>query len=423
VTNVPRRVWGATLLSALARQWSALATFLTLAVLARTLGAADFGRFTFYLAVLSFLDVWVDCGTSSAAVQRGAGDERLFAGALAAGRRVRAWAALLGAVAVAATAALAGERDLPWVCLAALGPVARVAEMSAVVFQRDIEWGRPLLLRALIATLRLGLILALAAGAETRFGPYLLAHSAVLALGNLAVHAVARPRLPAPAPPLPGFFAAAWPLALLGLVQQTYQWADNAFVRAFCGPEELGRYNAAVRVFLWLASALPWLARAAQRDELGPATARLALPLGLGAALAVGALLPWRAALLGLAFGPEFAAGAASLAWLLAALLAVAVGAAWLTAVIAAGRMRAALGIALTALGINLAGNALFVPRFGAEAAAALTLATEATVALGALFVLGHMGAARAAPRALAAVPLVLSAAWAASYALRAALL
>jgi hypothetical protein len=60
-------VWSATLLSAVARQWSALCTFLTLAVLARTLTSEDFGRFTFYLAWLSFLDVFADC-TSTVAV-------------------------------------------------------------------------------------------------------------------------------------------------------------------------------------------------------------------------------------------------------------------------------------------------------------------------------------------------------------------
>ena len=63
-----RRLWSATLLAALARQWGALCTFLSLALLARTLSSEDFGRFTFYLAVLSFVDVLVDCGTSSAAV-------------------------------------------------------------------------------------------------------------------------------------------------------------------------------------------------------------------------------------------------------------------------------------------------------------------------------------------------------------------
>src|SRR5262245_26364039 len=181
---VPRRVWSATLLSALARQWGALCTFLTLAVLARELSSEDFGRFTFYLAWLSFLDVFVDCGTSTVAVQRGASDPALFAAALAAGRRVRFGAALLGAAVLAISACIGGERDLPWLCLAALGPLARVPEMSAVVFQRDIEWGVPILVRALSAGARLAAVVWLAGHAELGFGPFLAVHSLGLALGN-----------------------------------------------------------------------------------------------------------------------------------------------------------------------------------------------------------------------------------------------
>lgn len=403
---VPRRVWSATVLSALTRQWGALCTFLTLAVLARTLAPAEFGRFTFWVAALAFVDALVDGGTSSVAVQRGAADPAAFAAALAAGRRVRAGMALLGALLMALAAGWAREEDLPWVVAAALGPLARVPEMSAVVFQRDIAWGRPLLLRALGSSLRLGLVLALATRPGLGFGPFLLAHSASLALGNVALHFAARAHLPprAPAPDaaaLRGMLASALPLALLGLVQQAYVYADNLFVRALAGPEELGRYNAAVRPFLWLAgfaafattSALPWLARRHAAGALGPAAARLALPLFVAAALGAGALVPWSGELLRLAYGPGFEAAGASLGWLLLALLAVALGSALLTAVIAAGRMRAALGVAALALAVNLAGNALLVPRLGAEGAALMTLVTEGTVALAAAWVLRGLGA------------------------------
>lgn len=423
---MPRRVWGATLFSALARQWGALCTFLALAVLARTLPPAEFGRFTFWVAMLAFLDVLVDCGTSSVAVQRGANDPAAFAAALSAGRRVRAGAALLGAVCVSLAAGWMGEDELGWVLLAALGPFTRVPEMSAVVFQRDIAWGRPLLLRALGSTARLLLILGLSTRAELGFGPFLLAHSASLALGNVVLHFVAKPRLPPRAPTpgaaeLRGLLASALPLALTGLAQQAYLYADNLFVRAWAGPEELGRYNAAVRVFLWLAffaafattSALPWLARRHQQGELGPAAARLALPLYLLACALAGALAPWSAELLRLAFGPGFEAAGPSLRWLFFALVAVALGSVFLTSVIAAGRTRAALGIALLALAVNLAGNALLVPRLGAEGAALVTLLTEGTVALAALFVLRTLGARPlAAPTRFLLGPVLLALTW-----------
>ena len=394
-------MWGATLLSALARQWGALCTFLSLALLARALSREDFGRFTFYLSVFGFLDVLVDCGTSSAAVQLGARDARVFAGALAAGRRVRLVAALGAALALALAAGIGHERDLAWVCLAALAPLSRAPEMSAVVFQRDIEWGTPLLLRGLGALARLTAIALLSRRAGLGFGPFLVVHTWSLALGNLALHFVARPRLPPRAPPLAGLFARAWPLAALGLVQQAYFWADNGFVRALAGEAELGRYNAAVRVFQLLVffaaftttSALPWLARRSAEGALGDAVTRLAQPLfALGCALA-GALVPWCGVLLSRAFGAGFDGAAASLRWLLAALVLVYPGAVFLTALIAAGAMRAALGVALLALLVNLAGNALCVPHFGAEGAAMMTLLTEGTVTFAALFALRARGA------------------------------
>ena len=399
--HLPRRVWGATLLSACARQWSALCTFLTLAVLARALTSDDFGRFTFYLAWLSFLDVFVDCGTSTVAVQRGASNPAAFAAALSAGRRVRFGAALLGGAVLASSAALGHEQDLVWVCLAALGPLARVPEMSAVVFQRDIAWGMPLLLRAFGASARLCAVVLLTRRDDLGFGPFLLVHAWGLALGNVAVHFVARERLPPRAPALHGMLALALPPALIGLLQQAYFWADNAFVRAFAGEAELGRYNAAVRVFQWLAffaafattSALPWLARRHEEGELGAAVTRLAQPLFAGACAAAGLLLPWSGVLLGFAFGPGFDAAAPSLRWLLAALAMVFPGAVFLTALLAAGRARAALGVTALALFVNLAGNALLVPRSGSEGAALMTLLTESTVTFASLFALRSLGA------------------------------
>jgi O-antigen/teichoic acid export membrane protein len=302
---------------------------------------------------------------------------------------------------LASAAGVGGEQDLAWVCLAALGPLARVPEMSAVVFQRDIAWGMPLALRAFGAGARLCVVVLLARRSDLGFGPFLLVHAWGIALGNVAIHFVARPRLPAPAPPLARMMALALPPALIGLLQQAYFWADNAFVRAWAGEAELGRYNAAVRVFQWLCffaafattSALPWLARAHEEGALGPAVARLAQPLFTLACAAAGLLLPWSGAVLAFAFGSGFETAAPSLRWLLAALVMVFPGAAFLTALLAAGRARAALGVTALALAVNLAGNALLVPRSGAEGAALMTLLTESTVALASLFALRSLGA------------------------------
>jgi O-antigen/teichoic acid export membrane protein len=193
----------------------------------------------------------------------------------------------------------------------------------------------------------------------------------------------------------------ALPPALIGLLQQAYFWADNAFVRVCAGEAELGRYNAAVRVFQWLAffaafattSALPWLARQHEQGALGAAVARLAQPLFAGGCALAGLVLPWNGVLLGFAFGPGFDAASPSLRWLLAALAMVFPGAVFLTALLAAGQARVALAVTGLALLVNLTGNALLVPRYGAEGAAMMTLLTESTVAFASLFALRSLGA------------------------------
>jgi O-antigen/teichoic acid export membrane protein len=387
---VPRRVWGATLLLFLGRQWGALCTFFALVLLARGLSGDQFGRLTFYLAFFALLDVLVDCGTSTVVVQRGAADETIFAAHLAAGRRIRLASSALAAVLVLAAGLALDRAQAGWIALAALSAFARVAELSSVVFQRAIEWRVPVLLRALGASLRLGAVALLARCGADSFGPYLAVHAGGLALGNLALHFAARRRLPAPAPRagLAGVFAAALPLAAAGLCQQAYFYVDNLFVRAIEGPEALGRYNAAVKLFAWLVffaafattSALPWLARRSLAGELASAVARLAQPLLLLACAGLGALWPWTSELLALVYGPGFTGAGTSLRWLLGAALAVYLGAPCLTAVIAAGRARAALGIAALALVVNVGANALLVPARGIEGAAMTTFLTESAV-------------------------------------------
>lgn len=390
--TVPRRVWVATALSALGRQWSALCTVAALALLARALPLAEFGRFTFLLALLAWLDVLIDGASSTVVVRQGAAGGPAFARALDAGRWWRRRTAAAAVLLLAGGALVVGDPAAPWIALAALGALARVPELATVAFQREIAWSRPVALRAAAATLRLGVLWGLTRAGITSFGPYLAAHAGVLALGNLALARAARDRLPAPLEAGPSerraFVRAAVPLALTGLVQQAYFHVDNALVLTWCGAEELGRYGAAVRLFSWLAffpafastSALPWLAR--RTHDLVRAAAHLAGVLVLGGVVVAAAL--WGAAplLLERLFGPSFVAAVPSLRWLALALVFVCAGAAFLTAVVAAGRSRAALGIASAALALNVGLGIAWIPAHGAAGAALATAATEALVAL-----------------------------------------
>ena len=119
---------------------------------------------------------------------------------------------------------------------------------------------------------------------------------------------------------------------------------------------------------------------------------RLAQPLFALACLGAGILFPWSELLLSF-FGEGFVAAGPSLRWLLVATCVIYLGAALMTAVVAAGRTRSMLVIAVLGLAVNLLGNTVLVPRFGIEGAAMATLATEVTVALGGTVALLALGA------------------------------
>jgi O-antigen/teichoic acid export membrane protein len=396
VARVPGRVWTSTVLLVAGRAFGTLCTVLVLALLARHLAGAEFGRFTFYLAVLLLLDVVADFGTSSAAIQRGAAGTQAFAGALAAARRIRLRAAGAGWLVVGAGALLAGEEGAAWIVVAALAPLSRVCELSAVAYQRAIRWRAPVVVRALTAAVRLATTAALVSAGVQGFGPYLLAHAVVGALGNVALHLVAARHLPPPAAAL-SLFATALPLAAASIAQLAYLYADNLVVRVLCGPVELGRYNAAVRVFSvavlvagYVTSvALPWLADRARAGGLGAATLRLSAPLVLlGVAILV-ALFPFADELVRLLYGPGFELAVPSLRWLLVAAVLVHAGAAPLTAVVASGRSHLVLAITGAGLVLNVALNLWLVPERGIEGAAIATTATEGAILLLSLLVLG----------------------------------
>lgn len=401
--RVPRGVWSGTLLLAAGRLWSSACFAVVLLVLARSLPGPEFGRATFYMTAFALLEVVSDFGTGTAVLQRGT-DSGVFGAALAAGRRLRFWLAGAGALGIAGGAVAAREPDWPWIALASLHSLTRVAELSSVALQRELAFGLPVAVRAAGAVLRLAVVLVLVAAGVGHAGPYVLVYGAGLGLGNLALHLLARGRLPRPPYPLAirpaALWSSAWPLGLSGICQQLYFYVDNLFLRVLRGDEVVGHYNAAVRVMSFLimiaafstTAALPWLVQRHDRGELGAAAARLSLPLFLGASLALGALWPWTGPLLELLFGADFGDAAAALRWLLVAAAVVYFGSGLLTALVASGRGKAVLTVTSAALAVNLAGNAWLVPRHGMLGAAAATAATELCVAGGAWLGLRRSG-------------------------------
>ena len=400
---VPERVWSGTRLLVLGRIWGSACTLASLWLLARHLSAEDFGRYTFYLAIFVWLDTLADFGSGQAAVQRTADDPESLPEVLAAARRQRFLFGMLGVVLTGATAFAFREPGAGWILLASLYPVTHVLELSTVTLRNRIDWGIPVALRAIAAALSLSFVLILRAAGEREPARFLCAVAAGSALANVLLHLACRrhlPARPARAAPLQEFLRLALPLGLASLFQQAYFYVDNFFVRELCGTAELGRYNIGVRVMSYSImvaiysgqAALPWLARAHARGELGAAVGGFVPRLFALAALGTGALAPWAGELLAL-FGADFRAAAPAVRWLLAASAFVYAGSGLMTALVAAGSMRSILRIALVALAINLAANALLVPRLASEGAGLATALTECSVGMGALIELRALGA------------------------------
>lgn len=407
--SVPGRVWRGTTFLVLGRVYGSACTFAQLWLLSHHLAPEAFGRYTFYLAVFVFLDALVDFGTGHVAVQRTAADESRIPEVLAAARRVRLATGILGVVLVGGGALWMGEPAAGWILVASLYPVTHVAELSTVVLRNRIAWGIPVALRAVAVTMSLAFVLALRWSGDDEPAHYLCAVAAGSAIANGLLYLACRAHLPTRAPvdvPWASVLAAAAPLGIASLCQQAYFYADNLFVRALRGEAELGAYNVGVRILsmaimvaLYASqAALPWLAREHAAGRLGEAVARLGQPLFAAAGLATGLLAPWSGELLGV-FGEHVAIAAPSLRWLFGAVAVIHAGAVLTTALVAAGRGRSMLGVAATGLALNLAANALLIPRHGIEGAAVATLLTEVCVAVGAAWVLSR-GGVRAAWRA-----------------------
>ena len=405
--SVPRRVWSAAGLQSAARVFGSACTAVSLMVLARSLEPGEFGRYTFWSAVFHLLDALTDCGSGALVVQRAAGSPAELGSLLRAGRGLRLRLALVGMA--LASAALFGfaEAGALWILFALAYEATHALELSTVVFRLRIAWGRPAAIRAATSALRLVFLCSLAAGGVAGAAPYVFVTALGSALGNFALHFAARsglPRTDPPPAPTPGLLRLALPLGLAALCQQLYFWIDVVWVRALCGDRELGHYNAAVRLLSFLMmgaqyaslAALPWLTRRARAGELAPALRRLLLPTGL-LGLAIAALVwPYAAPLLELIYGArgDYADAAWSLRWLCIALVCVHLGAPLCTALVARGDARALLRVCAVALGLNLLGNAIWVPLAGHLGAAATTALTELVVVAGAASAL-----ARGAPR------------------------
>jgi O-antigen/teichoic acid export membrane protein len=256
---------------------------------------------------------------------------------------------------ISATAVLRGRERF--------ASVARASLAGAALAAAGVAWLRPAGLTGALA------VLAAAQGVK-----------AALALASLP--AAGRPQRPAAAD-LRGLLQETLPFAAAVGVGVAYLKADVLLLTALAGPEEAGRYAAAVRLTeagkllpTALGAALLPALVAGRRQELAKA---LAVAVTVGIAVVAGALLIGEAVLAAV-FGPAFAA-AGPLRLLSLAFLVGSVNSLLIVALYARHRERAAVLALAAALGVSVLLNLALIPTRGASGAAAASVVSEAALA------------------------------------------
>ena len=391
MASAGRRVIRATSWLVAGRIYAALCALISAWILAQVLELADLGRFAFYVAVIALLKSFGDFGTGQLLVQRTAHDESSIPLELSAARRIRAVTSLVGALLVSLYFWLSGASDPAWLFLAALHPLTYLLELTSTVYKNRVAWAVPVAARTFASTMVLVTVWSLAKGGCTRPAVFLAAQVGCHLIANIGLHLAARKHLtPHPGGPIPWrpLLVAALPLGAAAFCQQAYHHADNFLITRLLTHEDLGLYSIAFRFLSFgimvalfaTTAALPLLSRAHREGQLAAAHARYLRPLTLGAGIACGLAYAWCDEVLGL-FGPEFPQAVDAMHWMLISCLAIHFGAVNMTSLVACGRTKAVLRIALSGLVLDLGLNFFLLPRLGIEGAGLARAATELFVA------------------------------------------
>jgi O-antigen/teichoic acid export membrane protein len=398
-----------------ARGASAVVAFAFGIYVARTLGVAEFGRYSILMAVYALLTICVHLGLESLLVREMArsrsGTGRLFRAALAV---KLSFAFLLLALLILAGLVLPAARGfgLPLALIGVVLILDAISDVVVAVFQAHESFTEPSGLGvaggALFAAI--GSALLLSGGRTTSLVAALLAAKALQAAAGLAL--LARrlgPALRAASPVTPSFalglLGMALPFFLSKLFAILYLRIDMLMLGGMAGEAPVGLYAAAYK-FVNVASAgaaalaaalFPVMAAAAARS---PERLRALFGDSMKIMLVAGTLvsaLVWAGAeriLLGL-FGAQYAGGAPAariLGWSIVVLFANLV---FSNALLSLGRERQAVGIGALALAVNVGLNLALIPSFGGAGAATATLASELAVAAASAALLARAGLLR----------------------------
>lgn len=377
------------------------------AVLGRSLAPAGLGFVTLVGTIFSVAQSFLDLGMARVAVREIARDpsmERSLLGGLVAWRALCGAALALMLLGLAGLEAEGGRRTV----LAGAALVVLLSGLDAVrpaFVARQVMEG-PVAVTLLGSSLVFAGCLALAArGASDAAFAWLLVLREGLSpvlIWILATRLLGyRPRPGFRARRFRPFLAATLVYGGAVVIHQTYFYADVFLVRLLRGGVELGAYAAAFRPMgplmqvpqLLMGPLLPLLAaglliRGRDSDPLSWDVAAVFAAVG---ALAGAAGIGFGRDFLALLYGGRYLEGpvasVTALEWLSVALAASCAAAPFVTALLAAGRERSLLALAVLGLAAKLTANVILLPRWGFVAAAASTAATEVALAGAAAFV------------------------------------
>jgi O-antigen/teichoic acid export membrane protein len=370
-----------------------------LIIAGRSLGAEDYGRFQWALALTTIIEMLMDSGLGPVTIREVARDregaDRLFRNVL--GLKL-AWVAV-GLLVLAIAAPLL--RPDPLVVRLCYLMGFSSALRSYLLTTRGLLQGLDRFdLEALLVIADRVLLLALGAGAlMAGYGIYGLAAAFVLSRASLliAVLTLVRTHLGPIAPRIDrrawgALQSAALPLGLWLITLTAYNYIDTVILGVMRSDAEVGWYGASYKLYEGLTYApgvlsavvTPRLASLFVSDRKAHETLFRRTLLGSAALGIVFGVILWLASgwLLPLLFGAEYAPGVPPLKILAAG--AVFVFVTWIlhAAAISVNLDRRLLLTTVVGLFANVAANIVFIPRWGISGAAWATVVAEAITAV-----------------------------------------
>jgi polysaccharide transporter, PST family len=367
---------------------------------ARYLGPAQFGSLSYAMALVALLTGIASMGLPEILlrdlVRHPEQRRSLMASALL--LRLGGGLAVIAISLIAMAVLRPGDGDgLILVLIVAIGPLALAFDVVDVGFQAQTRVRSVILLRnAAFAVTALLRVLAILSGAALPLFAALTTLEFVVAAALMTMAAqrqglgfgigdVSRATMRR-------LIGESWPLLLRGIAVGVYFRVDQILVGQLLGDEAVGRYAVAVRLSeIWnlipvaiMAAVAPSLvaSQAVSRETYERQLVRLMRVLGWGSAgfaVLIGLAAPL---LIGLLFGPAYAAAVPVLALHAWAAVAVALGTVSATWLINMGLARHGLWQALAGGIVSVGLNLLLIPRLGIVGAALVQVASQAVSAV-----------------------------------------